>query len=134
VSSRFFAPCPPYDVTSVTLAKYRWLAREGLATLTKKERHAYGEAVEQAILAKQRSELFASLGRPANPKARCASGTPFSDGADIHEAIKQQQRNALRAAPSQIRRKRTDAEWRQLYEQAMAEKARAAATEAAAAA
>jgi hypothetical protein len=118
----------------VTLAKYRWLAREGLATLTKEERHAYGAAVEQATLAKQRSELLASLGRPANPKARCASGTPFPNGADIHEAIRQQQRNALRAAPSQIRRKRTDAEWRQLYEQAMTAKAAAAAANVAVAA
>ena len=69
--------CPPYDVTSGTLAKYRWLAREGLAALTKEERHGYGKAEEQAILAKLRSELLASLGRPANPRPRCASGTPF---------------------------------------------------------
>lgn len=119
--------CPPYVVTSAALSKYRWLARQGLAALTKEERRAYGSAVEQAILAKQRSELLASLGRPANPKPRCASGTGFSNGADIHEAIKQQQRHALFAAPSQIRRRRTGAEWRQLYNEAMAAKAAAAA-------
>jgi hypothetical protein len=124
--------CPPYDVTSATLAKYRWLARKGLAALTKEERRSYGKAVEQAILAKQRSELLASLGRPANPKPRCASGTPFSDGAEIHEAIKQQQRGALLSAPSQIRRRRTDAEWRQLYNEAMAAKSAAAKVTAAA--
>ncbi len=123
---------PSYDVTSARLSKYRWLARDGLATLTQEERHAYGEAVEQAILAKQRSEFLASVGKPANPKPRCASGTPFPDGAAIHEAIKQQQRNALLAAPSQIRRRRTDAEWRQLYEQAMAAKATAATVKVAA--
>jgi hypothetical protein len=117
--------CPPYDVTSGTLAKYRWLAREGLAALTKEERRGYGKAVEQAILIKQRSELLASLGRPASPKPRCASGTAFSDGADIHHAIKQQQRSALLAAPSQIRRRRTDAEWHHLYNEAMAAKAAA---------
>jgi hypothetical protein len=55
---------PSYDVTSARLSKYRWLARDGLATLTKEERHAYGKAVEQAILAKQRSELQASVGNP----------------------------------------------------------------------
>jgi hypothetical protein len=124
--------CPPYDVKSATLGKYRWLAREGLAALTKEERRAYGKAVEQTILAKQRSELLASLGRPANPRPRCASGTPFSDGADIHEAIKQQQRSALLSAPSQIRRRRTDAEWRQLYSEAMGTKSAAAKVAAAA--
>lgn len=134
MSSRVSDSGPSYDVTSVALARYRWWAREGLATLTKDERRVYGEAVERAILAKQRSELLASLGKPANPKPRCASGTLFPNGADIHEATKQQQRNALRAAPSQIRRKRTDAEWRQLYEQAMAAKATAAAAKVAAAA
>ena len=49
--------CPAYDVTSGALAKYRWLAREGLAALTQEERRGYGKAVEQAILAKQRSEF-----------------------------------------------------------------------------
>jgi hypothetical protein len=126
MKDRTVSLCPPYDVTSATLPKHRWLAREGLAALTKEERHAYGKAVEQAILAKQRSELLASFWRPANPK-RCASGTPFSDGAEIHEAIKQQQRNALLSAPSKIRRRRTDAGWRQLYNEAMAAKAAAAA-------
>ena len=132
MSSRSSGVFPYYDVTSARLGKYRWLARDGLAKLTKEERRAYGEAVEQAILAKQRSELLASIGTPANPKPRCVSGTPFADGAAIHEAIKQQQRNALLAAPSQIRRRRTDAEWRHLYYQAMAAKAAVAAAKAAA--
>jgi hypothetical protein len=132
MKDRTVSLCPPYDVTSATLAKYRWLARQGLAALKKQERRGYGKAVEQAILAKQRSELLASLGRAANPKPRCASGTPFSDGAKIHEAIKQRQRNALLSAPSQIRRWRTDAEWRQLYNEAMAAQAAAAKVAAAA--
>jgi hypothetical protein len=72
MKDRTVSLCPPYDVTSATLAKYRWLARQGLAALKKQERRGYGKAVEQAILAKQRSELLASLGRAANPKPRCA--------------------------------------------------------------
>ena len=122
--------CPPYDVTSGALAKYRWLAREGLAALTKEERHAYGKAGTPSWLSSDQN--LASLGRPANPKPQCASGTPFSDGAEIHEAIKQQQRNALLSAPSQIRRRRTDAEWHQLYSEAMAAKSAAAKVAAAA--
>jgi hypothetical protein len=77
----------PYNVTSAALTKFRWQARNGLAELSYEERRAYGEAIERAILAKQRSELQGSIG-PIKPRVRCASGTDYSDGADIHEAVR----------------------------------------------
>ncbi len=115
---------PVYNVAGATLVKYRKQAGSGLATLSQVERRAYGEAVERAILAKQRSELQGSMG-PIKPRVRCASGTGHSDGADIHEAIRQQQRNALLAWPGKVRRNRTDVEWRQMYQEAMEAKAAA---------
>jgi hypothetical protein len=110
----------PYDINSAALSKYRWQARTGLAALSREERRVYGEAVERAVLARQRSELQAACANPGTPKARCASGTYHNDGADIHEAIRQRQRNALLAAPAKIRRARTDDEWRRMYQKAMA--------------
>src|SRR3990172_5047999 len=110
----------------MSLAKFRWLARDGLANLSSAERRAYGEAVERAILALQRAELQRSIG-PIKPRVRCASGTDHSEGADIHEAVRQQQRNALLAWPGKVRRKRTDVEWASMYEAAMNAKAAAIA-------
>jgi hypothetical protein len=115
---------PAYPVAlGVTVAKLRAKAHHkgGLKGLTKTERQAYGEAVGKAILAKQRSEAHQGL-PPLNPKARCASGTFYSDGADIHNAIRRKQAAALLAAPSQIRRRREPREWQRLYDEAMAEK------------
>src|SRR4051794_2538335 len=105
----------PYNLTSQALSKFRWLARDGLSELAQAERRAYGDAVERAILAKQRVELQGSIG-PMRPRVRCASGTDHNDGAAIHEAIRQQQRNALAAWPGKVRRSRTDVEWQQMYE------------------
>ena len=48
-------------------------------------------------------------------------------GEAIHDAIRQQQRRALAAYPSYVRRNRTAVEWRDMYERAMAEKRAAAA-------
>jgi hypothetical protein len=112
---------PEYPTLGAAVAKWRWRAREGLQSLTLAERHAYGEAVGRAILALQRSELLRGL-TPATPKCHCASGTAHNTGEAIHNAIREQQRAALLAAPSQIRRARTDVEWRQMYEAAMVEK------------
>jgi hypothetical protein len=112
---------PEYPTLGAAVAKWRWRAREGLQSLTVPERHAYGETVERAILALQRRELLRGL-TPTTPKCHCASGTAHNTGEAIHNAIREQQLSALLAAPSQIRRARTNVEWRRMYEEAMAEK------------
>jgi hypothetical protein len=53
---------------------------------------------------------------------QCASGTGHTDGKDILKSIRAGHRAALSNAPAQERRKRTDDEWRALYEAAMKEK------------
>ena len=113
-------------MASNTLAKFRGLARDGLAHMSPGDRHAYGEAVERAILAMQRSELQRSIG-PIKPRVRCASGTGHNDGTAIHEAIRAQQLNALLAWPGKVRRNRADVEWQNLYDAAMNAKAAAIA-------
>ncbi len=117
---------PTYNVTSPALAKHRTKAREGLFAMSAVERHAYGEAVERAILTMQRSELQRSFG-PIKPRVRCASGTDHGDGAAIHQAVRQQQHNVLLAWPGRVRRNRTDVEWASMYEAAMNAKAAAIA-------
>jgi hypothetical protein len=112
---------PDYPSLGATVAKWRFRAREGLQSLTRDERRAYGDAVERAILALQRSEAQQRL-TPVAPKCRCASGTAYNTGEALHQAIREQQRNALLACAAQIRRARTDVEWREMYEAAMAEK------------
>ena len=117
---------PDYPSLGTAVAKWRACARESLKALTYEQVHAYGEAVERAILALQRSEANRGL-PPVMPKVHCASGTPHNSGEAIHNAIREQQARALAAYPSYVRRHRTDVEWRQMYEAAMAEKRRAAA-------
>lgn len=113
---------PLYPDLGPGVAKYRRMvvSAGGLMAMDKAMRHAYGEAVEKAIRAKQRSELQRELPTHA---VRCASGTNHSDGADIHEAIRRRQRAALLACPAQYRRDRPDNVWREMYAEAMAEKA-----------
>jgi len=122
---------PDYPSLGAAVAKWRARARGGLTALSHHERRAYGEAVERAILALQRSEANRAL-PPVTPKVRCASGTPHNSGEAIHNAVREQQARALAAYPSYVRRHRTDVEWRQMYQAAMAEKRRAAAMAAAA--
>lgn len=117
---------PTYNVTSAVLAKYRAKARDGLSAMSYEDRYAYGEAVERAILTMQRQEFMRASCEPGK-RCGCASGTWHSDGAAIHEAVRQQQRNALLAWPGKVRRNRTDVEWRQMYEEAMQAKAKAIA-------
>jgi hypothetical protein len=116
---------PEYNVASPVLAKHRQLARDGLAAMTWEQRQAYGSAVEAAVLAAQRREAM----RACVPGKRCgcASGTWYSDGADISAAIREQHRRALAACGSQERRARTPAEWETMYEAAMEAKAAAIA-------
>jgi hypothetical protein len=112
---------PDYPALGAAVAKWRARARDGLKALSREERRAYGAAVERAILALQRSE--AGRGSPPiNPRCGCASGTPHNTGEAIHKAVREQQARALAAFPAYVRRHRTDAEWRQMYETAMAEK------------
>jgi hypothetical protein len=114
-------PMPIYDIDSPALKKHRAKARDGLSTLSRAAILAYAAAVEKAVLAKQRSQLRQGL-EPAEPRPNCASGTCHTTGEAIHAAIREQQRNALLAYPAKVRRARTDVEWRDLYEKAMAEK------------
>lgn len=116
---------PLYPDLGSGVAKYRRMAvgAGGLMAMDKAMRNSYGEAVEKAIRAKQRSELQREL--PSHP-VHCASGTNHSDGGAIHEAIRRRQRAALLACPAQYRRDRPDHVWREMYEEAMAEKAAAA--------
>ena len=70
---------PDYPTLGATVAKWRWRAREGLQSLAREERQAYGAAVERAILALQRAEANRGL-PPISPKVHCASGTPHNTG------------------------------------------------------
>ena len=112
---------PLYNVASPVLAKHRQIARGGIAAMTWEQRQAYADAVEAAVLAAQRREAM----RACVPGKRCgcASGTWYSDGADIHEAVREQQRRALAACASAERRARSDVEWQTMYEAAMQDKA-----------
>lgn len=112
---------PVYNVQSAPLAKFRFMAREGLAAMSREDRRAYGEAVEIAVLAKQRSECAAAIG-PA-PRINCASGTTETTGEGIDRAIRAKHRAALAACPGQVRRARKPEKWQSMYEEAMAEKA-----------
>lgn len=76
------------------------------------DRKAHGEAVLEAIRAKNRT-----LHRRSVP------ATAINDSANILEARRRQQRSALLAYPSQVRRQRPPEEWKALYAKAMKQKA-----------
>jgi hypothetical protein len=105
-----------------TVSKYRAMARDGLQSLDKAQRHAYGEAVGKAIRALQCTELLRAL--ESTPRTNCASGTLHTTGEAIHAAVLEQQRNKLLAYPGKVRRERTPEQWQSLYNKAMQEKAR----------
>ena len=95
---------PPYPKLGQAVEKWRRRARKG--ELSREERLAYGEAVHQAMLRLQRSEMKTRLGlNPAEFRPRCASGTWHNDGDAIHDAMLQQQQAALARAPAVIRRR-----------------------------
>jgi hypothetical protein len=108
---------PEYDIDSAALKKYRRMSKDGLHQLTWEERRAYGEAVEKAVLAKQRSFLKSHTEPECKPL--CASGTYHSEGEDIHKAMQAKHRAALAAAPARERRSRTPAQWQAMYDEAM---------------
>jgi len=117
-----FGPLYPVSL-GVAVEKFRRNARRsgGLKSWDKTHVHAYGDAVEKSILAMQRSAMKSGL-PPINPKCNCASGTPYPDGADIHEAVRRQQRNALLNCAASERRLRWPHVWQELYEEAMESK------------
>jgi hypothetical protein len=109
---------PTYNIESAKLKTFRAKARRGAPYDP-----AYAEAVQRAVLARQRTE--AGIGLPVvTPKCRCASGTAHNDGAAIHKAVRAQQAAALAACPGQERRARTPEQWRSKYAAAMADKAK----------
>jgi hypothetical protein len=113
-----FGPIYP-DLPSVK--KFRKMAASAgsVAAMDRAFRQAYGAAVEQAIRAKQRSELQREL--PTH-RCNCASDTNHNDGEAISAAMRAKHRAALAACPSQERRARPDHVWQALYDLAMAEK------------
>jgi hypothetical protein len=93
--------------------------RKPLATLTRDQRRAYGEAVETAIRALQRSELQREL---PEHRVNCASGTNHNDGREISKAMRAKHRAALQASVAKDRRDRTPEQWQAMYDAAMAAK------------
>jgi len=85
------------------------------------------DAIERADYAAAEECFSESFRIAIKPRVRCASGTDYSDGAAIHQAVRQQQHNALLAWPGKVRRNRTDVEWASMYEAAMNAKAAAIA-------
>jgi hypothetical protein len=90
--------------------------RKPLASLSRDQRRAYGEAVETAIRKLQRAALQREL---PEHRCNCASGTNHNDGAAISAAMRAKHRAALLAAPSQERRARTPRQWEAMYAEAM---------------
>ena len=109
---------PAYPDLGNTVAKYRRMATKAgsISQMLPFDRQAYGEAVEKAIRAKQRSELMREL--PSHP-CPCASGTYHNTGEAIDRAMKAKHRAAALAAPAQERRARKPPEWERLYRAAM---------------
>jgi hypothetical protein len=104
---------PEYTITSAALQNHRRAARKGgLSAMTKADRNAYGEAVEKAVLSAQRSALL-------------REGSPLPSGCGYGKALLAKLNAQLLAYPDKVRRARTDAEWREMYARAMAEKAEA---------
>jgi hypothetical protein len=118
---------PVYNIEAAPLQKSRAQVRVAgsLAALPIEDRHAYGEAVEKAILAKQRSELMSAAYAEAAPRPRCASGAIHNDGAKISAALRAQQRAKLQACKSRIAGLK-DWELKREYEAAISAKRAAA--------
>lgn len=110
---------PEYPELGATVAKYRRKARGGISDLSRDEVIAYADAIESAIRSKQRAALQREF--PTH-QCNCASGTNHNTGEAIHKAMQAKQRAALIAECSRVRRQRTEQEWRDMYEEAMAAK------------
>ena len=108
---------PEYNIDSAALKKFRRMRR---SSMSRADRQAYGAAVEAAVLSAQRAALRRAA--PSIPRPNCASGTTHNTGEAIDRALREQQRAALLACPSQERRARKPEKWREMYDAAMAEK------------
>lgn len=113
---------PVYDLGSPALNKFRKVANKakGVMKLERFYRVQYADAVEAAVLAKQRS--FLKSHSESQPRPMCASGTWHSDGEQIAAAIRARHNAALLACPGVERRARTPEQWKKLYAIAMKEK------------
>src|SRR5882672_11860056 len=116
-----FGPDYPREM-GATVQKFRSKAKASIFDLSKADRDAWADAIEKSIKAKQRAALQREL--PSH-RVSCASGTDHSCGLKISAAVREQHRSALLACPGAERRKRTEREWRVMYEEAMQEKRRA---------
>ena len=115
-----FGPDYPREL-GATVAKYRRLAKNSIFDIDKPWRDLWADAIEKSIKAKQR----AALQREApTHRVSCASKSDHSCGLKISAAVREQHRSALLACPGAERRKRTDHEWRVMYEDAMQDKRR----------
>lgn len=115
-----FGPTYPALPASVAKHRRRAAAAGGVAAMDRKLRREYGAAVGEAIRALQRSELRRASPPGRNP--RCASGTAYTTGKEIHEAIRRQHRAALASYPDFERRNRPPDVWWSMYRSAMKEK------------
>lgn len=105
---------PPYPELGQTVAKFRRLASKGLANMLVTDRRAYADAIETAIKAKQREEMYSGLGK-------INRGSPERSD-PIGDARLAKLNRELLAAPSKERRARTPQKWQEMYAEAMKEK------------
>jgi hypothetical protein len=110
---------PDYPDLGAAVTKYRRKAKQSVFDLSDAERAAYAKAIETAIRAKQRAATQRTL--PSH-NVKCASGTNHSCGLKISEAVRAQHRSALQSYVAKVRRERTECEWREMYDRAMAQK------------
>jgi hypothetical protein len=107
---------PAYNIDTPKLQSIRRQSKK--LPKDKEALRAYGAAVEEAVLAKQRAQLH--QGVPLTPRCPCASRTWINtdDGA-IGAAVRRQHAIALQVAVSKERRDRTHEEWSTMYHEAM---------------
>jgi hypothetical protein len=106
---------PVFDVNGAGLARWRKSTRDGLGSITRAERRAYGQAVEDAVLAMQ-ARQFIREACEANTRPNCASGSWDEFPGD---AVRRQQAAALAACPAKERAARSPHEWESAYCEAM---------------
>lgn len=116
----------PYPKLGATVEKFRRKAWGGLKVMSREEVVAYAAAIDRSIRSLQRSALMRET---PDVRPNCASGTVYPDGKRIHAALQSRQRARLAAAPGLERRRRSPKAWRDMYDDAMAEKRAAAMPE-----
>jgi hypothetical protein len=115
-----FGPIYPGNLGAGVQKHRRTAAKAGsVAAMSKAERRAYGEAVEQAVRSLQRQAMQRVV---AAPYAGCASGTFHNNGDAIAAAVRGRQARENAAACRLDREGRSDELVRRLYDEAMAAK------------